>query len=211
MASGMRMSVYAFKPQFQALLRPCVRRLHQLGITANQVTIAASLISVVLGLGLAAHAHRPELFLLLPVWFFLRMACNAIDGMLAREFGQSSALGVYLNELGDVVSDAALYLPFAFVPGSSPALVGVVILLSCLSEIAGVLRGVGGKGRRNEGPMGKSDRALVFGALGLLLGSGVAAGPWLFWTFVLVALLLVVTIANRVRRRTAEAPEASRR
>lgn len=210
MASGMRMSVYAFKPQFQALLRPCVRRLHQLGITANQVTIAASLVSVALGLGLAAHAHRLELFLLLPVWFFLRMACNAIDGMLAREFGQSSALGAYLNELGDVVSDAALYLPFAFVPGSSPALVGLVILLSCLSEIAGVLRGVG-EGRRNDGPMGKSDRALVFGALGLLLGSGVAAGPWLFWTFVLVALLLVVTIANRVSARTAEAREALRR
>ena len=37
------------------------------------------------------------------------MAFNAIDGMLAREFGQKSRLGAYLNELTDVVSDAALY------------------------------------------------------------------------------------------------------
>ena len=43
------------------------------------------------------------------------MALNAIDGMLAREFGQKSALGGYLNEIGDVVSDAALYAPFALV------------------------------------------------------------------------------------------------
>ena len=51
------------------------------------------------------------------------MAFNAIDGMLAREFGQKSRLGAYLNELTDVVSDAALYLPFAWLPpfpGSGP-------------------------------------------------------------------------------------------
>ena len=55
------------------------------------------------------------LFWLLPIWLFLRMALNAIDGMLAREFQQQSALGGYLNEITDVVADAALYLPFAFV------------------------------------------------------------------------------------------------
>ena len=43
------------------------------------------------------------------------MALNAIDGMLAREFNQKSRLGGYLNEITDVVSDAALYLPFAFI------------------------------------------------------------------------------------------------
>ena len=50
---------------------------------------------------------------LLPAVLFVRMALNAIDGMLAREHGQKSALGAFLNELCDVVSDAALYLPFA--------------------------------------------------------------------------------------------------
>ena len=31
------------------------------------------------------------------------MALNAIDGMLAREHGQKSTLGAYLNELTDVI------------------------------------------------------------------------------------------------------------
>jgi CDP-diacylglycerol--glycerol-3-phosphate 3-phosphatidyltransferase len=39
------------------------------------------------------------------------MALNAIDGMLAKEFALKSRLGAMLNELGDVFSDAALYLP----------------------------------------------------------------------------------------------------
>jgi len=59
------------------------------------------------------------LFLFVPVWFFVRMAFNAVDGMLAREFGQASKLGAYLNELGDVVADTALYAPFALLPGSN--------------------------------------------------------------------------------------------
>ena len=33
--------------------------------------------------------ERSALFLLVPVWFFVRMAFNALDGMLAREFGQA--------------------------------------------------------------------------------------------------------------------------
>ena len=45
----------------------------------------------------AAAAVRP--FLLLPIVFLARMTLNAIDGMLAREFGQQSPLGAYLNEL----------------------------------------------------------------------------------------------------------------
>ena len=205
------MSLYALKPQFQSLLRPFARRLHALGVTANQVTLGTCAISVGLGLWLASNAGRLELFLLLPAWFFLRMAFNAIDGMLARELGQSSRLGAFLNELTDVVSDAALYLPYAFVAGSSIALVAVVIFLSSLSEMAGVLGVVAGGSRRNEGPMGKSDRALVFGAMGFSLGIGVAPGAWLSWALAVVALLLVITIVNRVMRGIAEQRATSRR
>ena len=60
--------------------------------------------------------------ILLPIILFLRMGLNAIDGMLAREHGMKSNLGAVLNEVGDVISDSALYLPLALVPGVSPYL-----------------------------------------------------------------------------------------
>lgn len=200
------MSIYTLKPRFQALLRPVAGALFRLGVTANQVTIAACVVSVALGLSLAFNAERTALFLLVPLWFFLRMAFNAIDGMLAREFGQASTLGAYLNELTDVVSDAALYLPFAALAGAGIALVGGVIFLACVSEMAGILGVAVGASRRYDGPMGKSDRAFVFGALGLLIGSGVAPGAWLTWTLAAVAAALVVTIVNRVRRGLGSDP-----
>jgi len=109
---GVCLSIYELKPRFQALLRPLVLRLYQAGVTANQVTITACLISLALGLWLFFAAPvRVGFFALIPLWMFLRMALNAIDGMLAREHGQKSALGALLNELTDVLSDAALYLP----------------------------------------------------------------------------------------------------
>ena len=42
---------------------------------------------------------------------------NAIDGLMAKERGQATPAGAVLNEISDVVADAALYLPFALVPG----------------------------------------------------------------------------------------------
>ena len=73
------------------------------------------------------------------------MALNAVDGMLAREFHQKSTLGAFLNELTDVISDAALYLPFAIVAPFEPFWVAVVIMLAGLSEFAGALGTHGGR------------------------------------------------------------------
>src|SRR5258708_39307996 len=94
-------TLYTLKPRFQTLLRPLVGRLAGADATANQVTIAAAAGSVAIGLIVAIDAGSRPVFLLLPIWLAIRMALNAIDGMLAREFGQKSGLGGYLNELGD--------------------------------------------------------------------------------------------------------------
>jgi CDP-diacylglycerol--glycerol-3-phosphate 3-phosphatidyltransferase len=198
------MSIYGLKPRFQALLRPLVKRLFDAGVTANQVTVAACVVSVSLGIFLCVRPE-PALFLLVPAWFFLRMAFNAIDGMLAREFGQASKLGAYLNELTDVASDTALYLPFAFLPGSSLGLVALVAGLAIVSEMAGVLGVMVGASRRYDGPLGKSDRAFVFGLLGLLVGLGVPLAD--HWRGILgaAAFLVFLTITNRVRQGLAEA------
>ena len=201
------MSIYALKPKFQALLRPLAATLARAGVTANAVTLAAAVISVALGLFVATRAPERWPFLLIPLWMFLRMAFNAIDGILAREFAQKSRLGAYLNELTDVISDSALYLPFALVAPFSPMWTGVVIVLSVISEFAGVLGPMVGATRRYDGPMGKSDRAFVFGALGLVVGVTSALPDWAAYAMPILAVALVATIVNRVRRGLAEGGE----
>jgi len=198
-------TIYDLKPRFQAWLRPLVRALAARGVTANQVTFAACALSIAFGAALCAWSERRWLFALLPALLFLRLALNAIDGMLAREFGQASKLGAFLNELTDVVSDAALYLPFAFLPHFGWLPVMLVILLAALTEMAGTVAAMVGATRRYDGPLGKSDRAFVFGVLGLAVGLGMPPAAWQAWIFPALGVLLALTIANRVRGALAEA------
>lgn len=174
------------------------------GLSPNAVTLIAIAGSVATGAVVSRSANYRWLLLLLPVWLFLRMALNAVDGMMARELAMSTQLGAVLNELGDAVSDVAIYLPLAFV--YEPALWPIVAFSigAVLTEFSGVLGRALGAGRHYEGPMGKSDRAFVIGALGLataLFSSLLRFWPWVF---AFGALLTVVTCINRIRRALKE-------
>jgi CDP-diacylglycerol--glycerol-3-phosphate 3-phosphatidyltransferase len=196
-------SIYDLKPKFQGLLRPVTNALARAGVTANQVTVFALLLSLAAGATIYISRSLHSL-LLLPLVLFLRMALNAIDGMLAREHNQETPLGAILNELGDVFSDAALYLPLALIPPFDPALIVLIVILAVISEMTGVLGVPIGASRRYDGPMGKSDRAFVFGALGLLLGLNVSLFPALKPIHWIVLVLLLLTILNRARRALRE-------
>ena len=198
------MTIYDLKPAFQNLLRPVCNACAKAGITANQVTVAALLLSIVVGAVFALFPTERWAALMIPAWLFLRMALNAIDGMLAREHDMTSRLGGVLNELSDVVSDAAIYLPFAFVPGVSPSLIVAVVILAILTEMAGVVAVQIGASRRYDGPMGKSDRAFGFGLLAFLLGLGLTPGSWSTVILAIIALLSAATVVNRCRKALTE-------
>ena len=66
------------------------------------------------------------------------------------------------------------FISFAFVAPFDGVQISSIIWLAALSELCGILGQVQGKTRRYDGPMGKSDRAFVFGVLGLLYAVMVA-------------------------------------
>lgn len=197
-------SIYQLKPAFQNLLRPLTRTLYQVGVTANQVTVAAAAMSVGYGAALWLCSDSRALWLGLPVVLFVRMALNAVDGMLAREFGQQSRLGAFLNELCDIVSDAALILGFASLAPGLTLVCAVFALVASLSETAGVCAQAQGGSRRYDGPLGKSDRAFLMGALGLGIGLQLAAPGTVLWAFSLAAAGTFWTTIRRVRAALPE-------
>lgn len=197
-------SVYDLKPKFQALLRPLMRGMAGAGLTPNVVTLVAIAGSIAVGAAVSFAKFRPALLLLLPVWLFIRMALNAIDGMMARELEMSTQLGAVLNELGDAISDLGLYLPLAFVYEPAQWPIVAFSIGAILTEFSGVLGRALGASRRYEGPMGKSDRAFVVGALGLatfLFPKAFSIWPWIF---AVAALLTAATCLNRVSRGLKE-------
>lgn len=194
-------SIYDLKPRFQALLRPICAGLAARGITANQVTGAAMALSFAHGLWIWLSGASGMSLALLPLTLFIRMALNAIDGMLAREFDMKSRFGALFNELSDVLSDAALYLPFMLV--TAPPLVAVVVILAVIVEMAGAIAPMIDADRQYQGPFGKSDRAVFFGLGGFLIGLGILPAPWFGWALWIAVALSLWTIRNRVEAALA--------
>ncbi|NNL13657.1 MAG: CDP-alcohol phosphatidyltransferase family protein [Acidimicrobiia bacterium] len=176
------------------MLRPAVSRAARVGIRPNHLTTLAIGVSALAGGAVLAGSKTPEILFVIPILYVVRMALNAMDGLLAREHAMTSRTGAMLNEIGDVVSDAIAYLPFAVVAPDAAWLVVTVVVIGLIGEVAALAASDDGR-RRNDGPLGKSDRALAFGALAVLAAAGLQSviAPML----VVLAGLGIVTIWNR--------------
>jgi CDP-diacylglycerol---glycerol-3-phosphate 3-phosphatidyltransferase len=197
-------SIYDLKPRFQSLLRPLAPRLVRLGVTPNHITWAALIGSISVGGLVWLAGDRAACLALLPAWLLVRMALNALDGMIAREYRMATSLGAALNELGDLLSDLALYLPLGRLRADAMWPVVAFVFGAMLTEFCGALGQALGGRRVYDGPMGKSDRAAFIGALALLtLAAPSLIGAWP-WIFTLAAPLSLLTCWNRLSHALGE-------
>ncbi len=193
-------SIYKIKPLFQNVLRPLLRKLYQLKISANQITISAVFLSLIIGIMFWFADAYPIFWLVLPLGLLIRMALNALDGMMAREYHQQSKLGEVLNELGDVFSDFVIFLPLIKYEISLIIIIVIFICLSIINEFAGVLCKVISNTRAYDGPMGKSDRAFFLGLYGILNYFGIYNQSISPYIFSVIVFLIIVSTIIRVKR-----------
>ena len=191
-------SIYEIKPKFQQLLMPIVDWMRKIGMTPNQVTILALLLSIVTGIILSIFHENKWVYILMPIVMFVRMALNAIDGVMAKKYQMKSHLGLLLNELGDVISDLFLFIPFVFIAEDYGIGIMLFISLSIISEMAGVTVQVIGSTRRYDGPMGKSDRAFIIGFISFLIFVHLNIIPYLHFVFYVCSILMLINIYNRI-------------
>lgn len=189
------MSLYAIKPRFQALLRALARRLAGRSVSADALTawglLFAALAGVVLALG-----GRTGWLLLAPPLLFARIACNALDGMVARLAGTARPWGTVLNETADRVADLLCFGGLV-ASGALPPVVAVALLpLVLFVSYLGVIGQAAGGARRYEGPLGKADRMLLLALYCLLAPLSAHAGSLIGWALIAG---LSVTAVNRLR------------
>ena len=192
-------SLYQLKPAFRRLLQPLSRKLHAQGVSANLVTVVAAALSIAYGVALGLFADCKPLWLCLPLVLLVRMALNALDGMIASDFGQQTTGGAFLNELGDSVSDAALILGFSGLAAALSLPAALFALSAALSEASGLCAHAFCGVPRHDGPMGKSDRALVLGVLGLLIGFETISTTAVAVIFLFGSVAAWLTAAQRAR------------
>ncbi|MEO0393064.1 MAG: CDP-alcohol phosphatidyltransferase family protein [Pseudomonadota bacterium] len=190
-------SLYQIKPAFQRLLKPVLDACIRAGISANALTAAALVLSAAAGAALWLSQGAHWALLLYPPMLLIRMALNALDGLVARETGTSSTTGMVFNEAADLLADLAMYAPLAVVAGLNPWLVIGFIATGIVAEAAGMLRLYRHGQRAYHGPLGKSDRAAAVGLLTVLVIAGVGSSGLTLYLGLLIALH-GVTITNRL-------------
>jgi CDP-diacylglycerol---glycerol-3-phosphate 3-phosphatidyltransferase len=94
-----------------------------------------------------------------------------------------------------------LFLPF--LKFESEAFYGIIVFicLCIINEFAGILAKIVSGERRYDGPMGKSDRALLVGIYGILAYLGGYHN--LYTTYVFVILIVLVSLSTFLRLKNA--------
>lgn len=187
-----------FRTRFAVVSRPAADWLIRLGVTPNQVTVAAGALGLAAA-GLVASGH-PRTALV--VWLTSRLA-DGMDGAIARAAGSSSAFGGFLDITLDMAAYVAMVLGFAVAnPAESRAwlgiLAGYVLVITttlALSDAANAARRRVSSGNRTfqfTPGLTEAGETNAMYALWVLFPAHL---PWLTWVW---AAALLATSAQRL-------------
>ena len=151
----------------------------------------------------------PWLLWIAPLFCYIRLWMNMLDGMVALASGKASARGEILNELPDRISDVLIFVGVAHSGLCSPLSGYWAAILALMTAYVGVLGQAAGARREFGGVMAKPWRMVVLHA-GAWLTALWPGAPRLGeltildWACLVVVLGCLQTIVVRLRRIFAE-------
>ena len=193
-------SVYKLKPKFQQLLNPILMLFRRIGISPNHITVFSVLFSVLIGYILLLAQENSLFYLFVALGLLFRMMLNALDGMMAKKYNLQSKTGEILNEVGDILSDIAIYFPFIYFEGITLEYVIGFLLLSVINEFCGLLAKIISGERRYDGPMGKSDRALLVGLICIALFFSDSILRYIDYLFIIAMIMMLISSLLRLTK-----------
>jgi CDP-diacylglycerol---glycerol-3-phosphate 3-phosphatidyltransferase len=177
-------------------LSPVARRLAALGVSANAVTVAGGILTLI-GAGLLAAGMPLSALVVL----LIGTLADTLDGQIAKASGGGTVFGAFLDSTVDRVSDAALFCgaALAAMSTSEPALLWAALLALVASSLVPYVRakaeslGV----RASVGPAPREARIVIF-LLGLGAWALLGLEPVFTGAVLVVAVLASITAAMRV-------------
>ncbi len=180
------MNIYSIKPYFQKLLSPLFKLLILLRVHPNYINFFALFISIIAGISFLYTDQYNFLFIIIPFLLLLRIAFNALDGMVARKLNLSSKVGELYNELSDRLSDMVIFICLAFANYVNLTLMLILTCIILLNSYLGILGKASGGSRQFIGIMGKADRMLYLGIITIISFFKLNEIYWLIFTYFLI-------------------------
>jgi phosphatidylglycerophosphate synthase len=192
---------------FRATARIAVRFCVRHGIRADTISYSSMVASAAAGVCFWRAAESPWLLIAAPLFCYLRLWLNMLDGMVALAARQASPRGEILNDLPDRVSDLLIFLGVAH-SGLASLFAGYwAAIFALLTAYVGTLGQAVGVQREFSGPMSKPWRMVLLHAGAWCAAAAPAAGlhatgvlTLLDYSCILIVLGCVQTIAVRLSR-----------
>lgn len=185
------------KEKVQLWLVGEARLAHSLGLTPNKVSAIGIIFAVLSAVSYWQwESQHPLLLILAPLFLLASGFCDALDGVLARRFGEATAFGGFLDSLLDRYTDAMIYVGIILggllsdVYWGLLALIGSLLVSYCRAraEAAGVKM-------ETVGLMERAERIIILVVASFLTLAWRAA---LQWGIILLAVLTNLTVLQRV-------------
>jgi phosphatidylglycerophosphate synthase len=192
-----------FRQTAGSATRFCVRQ----GISPDAISYLSIVAAVIAAICFWESGVRPWLLIIAPLFCYLRLWFNMLDGLVAFATGTASRRGEILNDLPDRVSDIVIFVGVAHSGWMNPFIGYWAAILAVLTSYVGLFGQALGVQRQFGGVMSKPWRmvALHIGAwLTLFFASqSFATFTILDWTCLVVIAGCIETIVVRLKRITA--------
>jgi archaetidylinositol phosphate synthase len=119
------------KEKIQQILKAEARAAHKIGLTPNTISAIGIILAFLSALTYTKWQTSLAYLLLATALLLLSGFCDALDGVVARLYQQTSAFGGFLDSLLDRYADAAVYVGI-IVGGLCDVLWGLIALIGAL-------------------------------------------------------------------------------
>ena len=192
-----------FRQTAGSATRFCVRH----GIHPDAISYLSIVAALIAAICFWKSEATPWLLIIAPLFCYLRLWFNMLDGMVALAAGKASRRGEILNDLPDRVSDIVIFVGVAHSGWMNPLIGYWAAILAVLTSYVGLFGQALGVQRQFGGVMSKPWRmvALHIGAwlTFLLAPKPFASFTILDWTCLMVIAGCIETIVVRLKRITA--------
>jgi phosphatidylglycerophosphate synthase len=193
-----------FRRTAEAATQLCVR----LGIHPDAISYLSILAALTAAICFWKSSEIPLLLIVAPLFCYLRLWFNMLDGMVAVAAGKASARGEILNDLPDRISDVLIFIGVAHSGLMNPLIGYWAAIFALLTAYMGLFGQAVGGPREFGGMMSKPWRmvALSLGAWTTFVYQSYGASfnlgklTILDWTCVVVIVGCLQTIIVRLKR-----------
>jgi archaetidylinositol phosphate synthase len=178
------------KEKLQQILTTEARAAHRIGLTPNMTSIIGIVLAFLSALAYAEWQNRPSYLLFATILLLLSGFCDALDGILARLYQQTTVFGGFLDSLLDRYADAIIYAGI-IIGGLCDPLWGLIALTgSLLVSYSRARAEAAGIKMESVGLAERAERMII-----LIIASLVA----LFWqpeTAIGIGIILLAILSN---------------